>query len=210
MALDDVTLHTREDRLPSEIRKFLSEADRRIEDFTEAARNHPIPAFVPSDFTAAYWALSAIDELSLSAGSLFCEWGSGFGVVTCLAAWMEFESYGIEIEPELVTEADALARDFDLPAEFVAGNFVPSDAETLAVTPGEVAWLATEGADAYDELGMNLDDFDIIYAYPWPGEDDVLGHLFEQYAADGALLVTYNGIEDLRIRRKVRRRHSRR
>ena len=77
------------------------------------------------------------------------------------------------------------------------------------MTPGEVAWLATEGADAYEALQIDLDDFDIIYAYPWPDEDDILGDVFDSYAAEGALLVTYNGIDDVRVRRKVNRRRRR-
>ena len=51
------------------------------------------------------------------------------------------------------------------------------------------------------------DDFDVIFAYPWPGEEDVIMQLFDRYAAVGALLLTYHGIEELRIRRKA---HSRR
>jgi hypothetical protein len=207
MALVDVTVHVKEGRPPEEVWRFLREAERRIEEFTEATRNHPIPAFVPSDFMAAYGVLAVIDEQALAAGSLFCEWGSGFGVVTCLAAYLEFEAYGIEIEPALVREAEQIAADFDLPAQFAEGNFVPPDAEGLAATPGEVSWLATEGRNAYEELGLNVDDFDVIYAYPWPGEDDILGDLFERFAADGALLVTYNGVEDFRVRRRIRRRN---
>ncbi|MBX3440523.1 MAG: hypothetical protein KF861_23740 [Planctomycetaceae bacterium] len=209
MALVEVKLHINESRLPPEIRLFLRDAEQRIEEFTEATRNHPVPAFVPSDFAAAYAALATIEEQGLAPGSLFCEWGSGFGVVTCLAAKLDFESYGIEIEPDLVREAELLARDHEISAEFVAGNFVPPGAELLAETPGEVAWLATDGANAYEEMGLNIDDFDVIYAYPWPGEDDLLGHLFDQYGADGALLVTYEGLDELRARRRVRRRQRR-
>lgn len=209
MALVDVMLHTRDDRLPREIRKFLRDAERRIEDFTEESRNHPIPAFVPSDFAAAYWALAAIEEHRMAPGTLFCEWGSGFGVVTCLAAYLEFEAYGIEIEPELVAEAESLAHDYEIAAEFIEGNFVPPGAEVMAVTPGEVSWLATEGGDPYLELGLDVNDFDVIYAYPWPGEDDLLGQLFDQYGADDALLVTYDGLEHLRVRRRVARRRPR-
>jgi hypothetical protein len=206
MALVDVAIDVKAGRPPEEMRRFLREAERRIEEFTEATRNHPIPAFVPSDFMAAYGVLAAIEEQSLAAGSLFCEWGSGFGIVTCLAAFREFEAYGIEIEPALVREAEQIASDFDLSAQFVEGNFVPPDAEGLAATPGEVAWLSMEGRNSYAELGLNVDDFDIIYAYPWPGEDDILGELFHRFAAEGALLVTYNGVEDFRVRRRIRRR----
>lgn len=210
MALVDVTLHVGDRRLPREIRRFLRDAERRIAEFTEASRHHPIPAFVPSDFAAAYRVLAAIEEQSLAAGSLFCEWGSGFGVVTCLAAWLEFEAYGIEIEDALVNEAVALADDYGIAAEFATGNFVPPGADLLAGGPGELAWLATEGESPYEEWGVEIDDFDIIYAYPWPGEADLLGQLFDQYAAEGALLVTYDGLDDLRVRRRVRPRRSRR
>ncbi len=209
MALVEVEVKTTEDRLPTQIAQFIQDATERIDDFTENTRRQPIPAFVPSDFVAAYWVLAAIQEQSLAAGTLFCEWGSGFGVVTCLAALLEYESYGIEIERTLVTEAERLAADFGINAEFVEGSFVPADADDIAVTPGEVAWLATEGADAYESLQIELDDFDVIYAYPWPDEDDILGDVFESFAADGALLVTYNGLDDIRVRRKVRRRRRR-
>ncbi|MCA9025274.1 MAG: hypothetical protein KDA86_08690 [Planctomycetaceae bacterium] len=209
MALVEVAVKMNEGRLPQEVARFLHVASKRIDDFTENTRRQPIPAFVPSDFVAAYWILSAIQEQSQAVGTLFCEWGSGFGVVTCLAALLEYEAYGIEIERTLVAEAEKLAADFDIPAEFVEGSFVPADADDIAVTPGEVAWLATEGPDAYEALQIELDDFDIIYAYPWPGEDDILGDVFEAYASEGALLVTYNGLEDMRVRRKVLRRRRR-
>lgn len=209
MALVDVKLHARDERLPRDIRRFVRDAERRIDEFTEASRHHPIPAFVPSDFAAAYWALAAIAEYGLAPGSLFCEWGSGFGVVTCLAAWLEFEAYGIEIETDLIQEAEALAHDYEIDAEFVEGNFVPPGADVMAASPGEISWLATTGGDPYAELGLNVRDFDVIYAYPWPGEDDLVGQLFDRYAAADALLVTYDGLEHLRVRRRVAHRRRR-
>ncbi len=209
MAMVDVEVQSNAGRLPADVAKFIKDATQRIDDFTENTRRQPIPAFVPSDFEAAYWVLAAIQEQALSVGTLFCEWGSGFGVVTSLAALLEYEAYGIEIEQSLVTEAERLAADFDISAEFVQGSFIPPDADDIALTPGDVAWLATEGADAYEALQIDLDDFDIIYAYPWPDEDDILGEVFESFAAEGALLVTYNGLDDLRVRRKVHRRRRR-
>lgn len=155
MALVEVAVKMNEGRLPQEVARFLHVASKRIDDFTENTRRQPIPAFVPSDFVAAYWILSAIQEQSQAVGTLFCEWGSGFGVVTCLAALLEYEAYGIEIERTLVAEAEKLAADFDIPAEFVEGSFVPADADDIAVTPGEVAWLATEGPDAYERSRLN-------------------------------------------------------
>src|SRR5262252_8771278 len=104
--------------LPGDVRSFLREADRRIERFLRAGR---VPAFVPSDFPRAYRALRAVAEGGLAAGGLFCEWGSGFGVVACLAAMLDFDACGIEAEGELVEAARELADDFGLPVEFAHG-----------------------------------------------------------------------------------------
>src|SRR5262249_24968675 len=113
--------------LPRDVRLFLREADRRIERFRRARR---IPDFVPSHFptafpgaSAALLALGGADPLS---GHWFCEWGSGLGVVACLAAMLGFEARGIEVEGELVDAARRLAGDFGLPVEFARGSFIPS------------------------------------------------------------------------------------
>ena len=53
-----------------------------------------------------------------------------------------------------------------------------------------------------DQHGLALHDFSIIFAYPWPDEEHLTETLFEHYAAPDALLVTYHGGEDFRLRRK--------
>ena len=42
----------------------------------------------------------------------------------------------------------------------------------------------------------------MIFAYPWPGDEEVVDALFLEFGAAGALLVTYHGIEGVRVRRK--------
>src|SRR4051794_5489754 len=84
--------------LPAAVRSFLEEAGRRIERFQSTSRS---PAFVPSDYAGAYRVLRAVATTDLAPGERFCEWGSGFGVVTCLAAMVGFDACGIEIEAEL-------------------------------------------------------------------------------------------------------------
>src|ERR1700693_1411701 len=116
MPLLDLSLTTTTDTLPGEGRTLLHEANRRIERFCRQAH---IPGFVPSDYPTAYGALRAVAADSVAPGNLFCEWGSGFGVVTCLAAMLGFDACGIEIEGELVDAAQELADDFGLPIEFV-------------------------------------------------------------------------------------------
>ena len=93
--------------LPPDVRRFLRDADRRIEDFLYSAR---VPAFVPSDYPSAYRILKALNDHPVARGNRFCEWGSGYGVVTCLAAMLGFEAVGIEIDAGLVDCARRLAE----------------------------------------------------------------------------------------------------
>lgn len=209
MVLATVELTVQREPLPGEIAEFIQEAERRIELFAENTRTAPIPAFVPSDFVAAYWALEAIERLSMATGHLFCEWGSGFGVVTGLASLLGFDACGIEIEPALVEEARRLTEQFDIVCEFACGSFIPDDAEELAVTSNELAWLSTDERDVYGDLQLTVGDFDIVYAYPWPDEQDILGELFHRFAAEGALLCTFESPEEVLVRRKVRSRRRR-
>src|SRR5262245_14922196 len=108
MALISVELARGAARPPPEVRRFLREARRRIARFQRSGRAR---GFVPSDYNAAYAGLVALEASGLLAGLWFCEWGSGFGVVSCLAAMLGFEAWGIEAEGDLVEEARQLAED---------------------------------------------------------------------------------------------------
>jgi hypothetical protein len=207
MPLAELSLALEGAAVPRDVRSFLREAERRVERFRRACR---VPGFVPSDFRRAYAALHALAEAGLAPGSLFCEWGSGFGVVSCLAALLDFDAVGIEIEGELVDAARELADDFGLPVEFVRGSFIPAGAEAFVEAGGEFAWLATDGGDPLAELGLAPDDPAVVYAYPWPDEEQVTAGLFERYAAPGALLVTHHASEEFRLRRKTPGRPARR
>jgi hypothetical protein len=209
MAIVEITPTLRSDELPEEILRLVEEAARRIEAFVEARHDDPIPAFVPSDFLAVYRTLEAIRRGWLAPGGHFLEWGSGFGVVAMLAAVVGFQAFGIEIHADLVAAARRLAAAQGIEARFVEGSFVPEGGEDLVPPMGELAWLDTDGASAYEDLEFELDEFDVVFAYPWPGEEDVVIDLFDRFAALGALLVTYQGREGVLVRRKVRRRKRR-
>ena len=185
--------------IPADIRAFLREADRRIRRYHRLYRNS---AFVPCNFGAAYHILQHLAVQAKAAGTLFCEWGSGFGVVACLAALLEFDAFGIEVDGTLVRASRRLAADFELPVEFVQGSFIPAGDRLLTRAAGSFAWLATTEAPAYEALGLATEDFRIIFAYPWPDEERALGELFERHAGAGALLLTFHGGEDFRLRRK--------
>jgi hypothetical protein len=188
---------------PPNVAAFLADANARIDRFYEERWRDPIVSFVPSDFAKVWRALERIVSGSLAPGRVFCEWGSGFGVVAGLAALAGFRASGIEIEPPLVEEARRLAKDHGLAVEFVRGNFVPQDAQEFAQTENAFAWLAEGGPDGHEALGLDPDDFDVVFAFPWPGEEDAIERLFHHVAAPGALLVTFRGQEGVRVQRKV-------
>jgi hypothetical protein len=199
MSLLDLDLACTGKAPPADVLVFLREAERRIDRFQ---RDHHIPGFVPSDFTHTYDALRALAASDLARGNLLCEWGSGFGVVACLACMLDFDVCGIEIEGALVDQARKLAEDFDLPIEFVHSSFIPSGSNGCLAPDSSFGWLNTDCGNAGDDLDYGPDDFDVIFAYPWPDEEQGIAALFARHAGPGALLLTYHGGDELRLRRK--------
>lgn len=182
------------------VQQFVEVSDQRIAEFQQ---NTLIPGFVPSDSERVYRILSGIANSSLAPGPRFCEWGSGFGVVTGLASMLEFESWGIEIEPALIDASRKLIADFELDAEFVHGSFIPPGGEDIVEKSDAFSWLVPHSGSAYEEMGLDLDDFDVVFAYPWPDEDGMTAELFQRYAATDAILITFRGGDDICIRRKT-------
>ena len=156
-----------------------------------------------SDFRAVTPVLQALLARDLAPGSLFLEWGSGFGVVAGVASMLGYEAYGIEVSPELLAESEDLASSFGLDVTFALGSFVPPGGEAFGDDTDVVTYAGMGGADAYATLDMGPDEFDVVFAFPWPGETETLLELFAAFAAPGALLVTYEGLEAVRVRRNA-------
>ena len=194
---------------PPGVARFIVDAQSRIDSFIESHLTEPIYSFVPSDFSLVYGALCHVADKHLAPGPLFCEWGSGAGVVTCLAAMVGFDACGIEFETDLVELSIRLARHYHLRAGFCRGNFVPHGGQKIAEEVSEFEWLASGGPDPYDQMDLEIDDFDMIFAYPWPGEERVIERLFDRFASDGALLITYNGTEGVHLFRRRTARAAR-
>jgi hypothetical protein len=187
-------------RQPPDVRRFLRAAIRRIECFH---RLHHVPAFVSSDFALVYSALRLLRQSGLAPGDRFCEWGSGIGVVCCLAEMTGFRACGVEACGNLVRFARRLAARFDLSARFAHGSFVPQeDAEDLFLGGRKFAWLSTGGRYGHEALGAGPEEFDLIYAFPWPDENDLVAEVFEAGARPGALLLTYHEARGMWLRRK--------
>ena len=206
MALVRIAVKPTGGPLPERVATFVAAANARIDAFYEQRWKDPIVAFVPSDLEAAWRLFDALLREKITPGRSFCEWGCGFAAVAGVASLAGFRASAIEIERPLVAEARQLAKDFGLSVEVEHGNFVPNDAGDLAATPNEFTWLAEGGPDGHDALGLDPEDFDVVYVYPWPGEEKVVLRLFDEYANPGSLLVTFHGKEGMRVHRKTETR----
>jgi hypothetical protein len=152
----------------------------------DVRRRHFHP-FVPADYDAVLHQL-----LSLRAPGLrFLEWGSATGVVTIMADLLGFEAYGIELDDELVRVAIEFAQKHGSRARFVAGSFLPAGYEWESCTGDRRLGTIGVGRSGYLELGHPLDDFDIVFAYPWGGEEPIMHDVMRRFAADGARLVLH-------------------
>jgi hypothetical protein len=200
--LEQVTIDVPETpALPSRAAEFIREGSARIDSFIESHRS--LLGFVPSDFAGLYHVLRELRD-GCGVAERFCEWGSGFGVVAGLAVMLGYEAWGIEIRPALVRESTCLLADHGLEAEILEGSFIPEEyVRTEDISDGAtVTVLAGSGAG---DLDVAIDDFDVIFAFPWPGEEEMYGDIFERYAAVGACLVTYHGAEEgILVERKIR------
>ena len=182
--------------------RLIDDANDRIEAFMLEDQS-VIEDFVPCDFHLLDQSLDWIERNQLMAGNRFCELGSGFGVATMLAANRGMESVGIEIEPVLVQRSRDFANELVVAARFFCGSFLPRDAASLLERFPDFENIETDEGDVYREIGLAMNDFDLIFAYPWPRDWAFFEALFDAYAASGALLLTYRGRIGMSLVRKM-------
>ncbi len=197
MSLVDVQLPINQMPLPRDVRQFLKVANRRVERFS---REHNEPGFIPSDYPCVYRALQALMYSEMATGNLFCEWGSGLGIVCCLASMLGFDTVGIENVEELVEEAEKLAERFEVPVEYIQDSFIPPDAPVLQ--DDLYPWLDASAGELEERMDLSIEDFNVIYVYPWPDEEQIVADLFDHYASEGTFLLTYHSLGEVRARRK--------
>ena len=169
--------------------------------FDREVRRHEFHPFVPADYERM---LGLLLELR-APGLRFLEWGSATGVITIMADLLGFDAYGIELDPELVAIARGLAERFVSGARFAAGSFIPAGYEWKPRTGDGRTGTIGKGASGYDELGHALDDFDLVYAYPWDGEDPMMHDLMLARGRAGARLILHGGAEGVRVYRGTAR-----
>jgi hypothetical protein len=150
----------------------------------DVRRRHFHP-FVAADYDRVLAALTPLR----SPGARFVEWGSASGVITIMASMLGFDAFGIELDPSLVGIARELAAEFDAAAVFAEGSFVPTGYRWRPAT-GDGRWgTIGDGPSAYPVIGHPLEDFDVVFAYPWGGEEPMMLDLMKQYGRPGALLL---------------------
>jgi hypothetical protein len=197
---------------PEAITSFLAEAEKRIDHLFETEQNKKIPRFIPSDPLAIYRAIDFVTRKDLPLGRVFCEWGSGFGVATGLAAMLGYEAYGIEIEASLAAASESLAQHQGIEFTILNTSYIPEGFESYAALGGEELVLPenfSDHGDGFDQVpiyeGMpySTDEIDLFFVYPWPGEQEFMQQLFEAVATEGAILLTYLEDGEVSVHQKI-------
>jgi hypothetical protein len=177
------------------VKELCIEAEVLCESHCRGQEGRVFDRFVPANYPLVY------SELRKLAGAAvtFLELGSGLGVVTIMADLLGFEAYGIEIRADLVGHAEQLAETFKSKAVFATGSFLPENYEWSAEFFCEDLRTDPDGMPAYDELDMDLQSFDLIYAFPGPDERLFFRDLLRQSGRHGSIFLTDNGIEGIEL-----------
>lgn len=173
-----------------------------FEEFDTRVRDREFHPFVAADYEAVRAALVRFR----APGARFLEWGSATGVITIMADLLGFQAVGIEIDTSLVKTARALAMRYESRARFAAGSFLPNGYRWRSPVANAFSSTTGEGESGYMQLGAALDDFDVVFGYPWGGEQPMMLDLMRQFGGADALLLlmdTNTGIRAYRRGREV-------
>ncbi len=163
--------------------------------WTRHENDRSFGSYISADYEAVLDGLIRQQPLANS----FLEWGSGLGVVTIMASLLGYEACGIEAEAELVDYSRELAEQFQCSAEFVVGGFIPDSFQWRPELGEEAVRTAIDLADAYDDLGRQLDEFDLVYGYPWPTEHELFKGIMRDCGSSHSSLLIYDAREGIMI-----------
>lgn len=155
--------------------------------FDTEVRQRAFHPFVPADYNDVESILLPL----CAEGVRFLEWGSGTGVITILADLIGFDACGIELDPSLVEVARDLARRFESKARFATASFLPEGYQYRDPDGGHRTGTLGSGPSGYLALGHPLEDFDLVFGYPWHGEEPVMRDVFRRYGRKDARLLIY-------------------
>lgn len=175
--------------LRARVAPLLEEGWEIFDRFDREVRDRDWHPFVAADYERVLEALLA----ARGPGLRFLEWGSATGVITIMADLLGFEAYGIELDESLVRTARELAARHESQARFAAGSFLPAGYRYRSGDGDGRLGTIGHGASAYPELGHPLDDFDVVFGYPWGGEERMMLDLMRSYGRGDALLLLQEG-----------------
>jgi hypothetical protein len=213
MALEEIAMERPEARVSDTVARLIATCSRGWERFFADHDDYHAPRFVPSVPERVFAVLQEVTTRQLPPNRVFCEWGSGFGTATCLAALLGYEAYGLEIEEELVRLSRAIARRLGIRVQILCTSLFPKGYEAYAGVDGAALVMPQSVRDHHDEgrgprrydgMDIAIADIGVFFAYPWPEERALMQELFDAVAREGAMLVVYHTDTDIRVFRKVR------
>ncbi len=156
--------------LPQEQENLISEAQILLQQFWDRWHQKPIEQYVACDFEYVARALFTLQERGLVDGSTFVSGGCGFGIVTGLASLLGWEAIGIEAEPFWSPRLENCLQRLQIPCEIWRAIFCPEEPSVWR-TVNRITHRCSIAFPAYESKDFDIDDFSIIFAYPWPGEE---------------------------------------
>jgi hypothetical protein len=186
----DAALRARIDSVCEQGREYWHRFDAEV----RQERWHP---FVAADYDSVRRILESLRR----PGVRFLEWGSATGVITIVADLLGFDACGIELDASLVRVAREFADRAGSKARFAAGSFLPMGWEWKPKGADGRTGTIGEGPSGYLELGRSLSDFDLVYAFPWTGEESMMLDLFRCHGKEDARLLLHS-VQGMRMYRR--------
>lgn len=177
-----------DDTLDARLDALCAEGWAIFEHFDREQRERRFHPFVAADYDVVRGALGRLR----APGRRFLEWGSATGIITITADMLGFEAYGIELDPALVATAREVAGRHRSRARFVVGSFLPEGYAPRRRDGEDRTGTIGEGPSGYLQLGLALDDFDVVFGYPWGGEERVMLDVMQRFGRRDALLLLHD------------------
>jgi SAM-dependent methyltransferase len=211
MAYEAINYEPEALRPEGKIQDLVDSAEARFEAFYAQKMNRRYPRYIASEPAQVYAALKWVTDRGLAPGGTFIEWGSGFGVATGMAALLGYEATGIELRQGLVDIARELLDRLAIKADFLCTSYIPEgyiEYETAGgsdLVPDDSFGHQLESGPVYqdEDREIEIDEVDLFYVYPWPGEQEMMLKLFDAVAGVDAILIAYYGDLETCIYRKL-------
>jgi hypothetical protein len=182
-----------DDTLRARLATVLEVGWAAYEEFTARVSDHAFHPFIAADYEQVVESLWPYRN----SGKRFLEWGSATGVIAIIADVLGMESYGIELDSSLVGTARQLATSLGSNAQFVHGSFIPDGYRWRPKDGDDRTGTLGSGRSGYLALGHPLDDFDIVFGYPWDGEVTMMLDIMKQYGRRDALLLVHSASDPM-------------